>query len=384
MGPLPSLCPHHCDMGRFLSYDMVPSFTPPSELPASMNARHFALAFVAAASLSALGLKLGQRPAEQMQTFASAYLETLDESQREITLEDFDSAERVGWHFIPKDKRKGLLLSQMNDAQRTAALRLLRSALSEAGYFKANRIMLLEEVLNEMEAGKGRWERNPQRYYVTLFGTPKASGENADSNRWGLSFEGHHLSLNFVCRGNEVVDSTPQFLAANPATIMNETSVTLGKGTAVLSREEQLGFKLINALESSQKTKAIIAEEAPAEIRFAGEPQPTVGEPEGIAYSDLDRAQQSVLKELIFLYTDIAPESVAEERRSQIATDGWNQVRFAWAGATKPGIGHYYRIRGKRFLIEFVNTQADPAGNPANHIHCVYRDLSGDFDLPIE
>ncbi|WP_146577109.1 DUF3500 domain-containing protein [Neorhodopirellula pilleata] len=349
-----------------------------------MKSHHIALALVAVASLSALGLKVGQTPAEQMQTFASAYLETLDENQREITLEKFDSPERVGWHFIPKDERKGLLLGQMNDAQRTAALRLLRSALSEAGYFKANRIMLLEEVLNEMEAGKGRWERNPQRYYVTLFGNPGASGENAESNRWGLSFEGHHLSLNFVCRGNEVVDSTPQFLAANPATIMNETSVTLGKGTAVLSREEQLGFKLINAMESSQQGKALVAEEAPAEIRFAGEPQATVGEPEGIAYSDLDAAQQSVLKELVFLYTDIAPEAVAKGRREQIAADGWDQVRFAWAGATKPGIGHYYRVQGKRFLIEFVNTQADPAGNPANHIHSVYRDLSGDFDLPIQ
>lgn len=344
------------------------------------NTHYLAVGLISVACLSAFGLKVGQSPAEQMQTFASAYLETLDQTQRELTMENFDSAERVGWHFIPKDKRKGLLLSEMNDAQRTAALRLLRSALSEAGYFKANRIMLLEEVLNEMEGGKGRWERNPQRYYVTLFGNPNAT---AESNRWGLSFEGHHLSLNFVCNGNQVVDSTPQFMAANPATVMGETSVTLGKGTAVLSLEEQLGFKLINALDSSQQNVAMIGDEAPAEIRFAGEPQCVVAEPEGIAFAELNETQQSALKELVSLYTDIAPESVAQVRREQISEDSWNNVRFAWAGATKPGIGHYYRVQGKRFLIEFVNTQSDPAGNPANHIHCVYRDLSGDFDLPI-
>ena len=74
-------------------------------------------------------------------------------------------------------------------------------------------------------------------------------------------------------------------------------------------------------------------------------------------------------------------EPVAKSRREIINTDGWDEVRFAWAGPTQPGIGHYYRVRGKRFLIEFVNTQADAAGNPANHIHCVWRDLSGDFDL---
>ena len=352
------------------------------------------------AVLAAVGLKIGQSPAEQMQTFAVAYLDTLEDAQRTQTMQDFDSPSRVGWHFIPMDKRKGLMLGDMNDAQRTAALRLLRAALSEAGYGKANRIMLLEEVLNEMENSKGRWERNPQRYFVTLFGNPgtenpgtekpgtekpgteKPGAEDPD-NRWGLSFEGHHLSLNFVCRGDQVLDSTPQFLASNPATIMNETTVTLGKGTAVLSREEQVGFKLVNSLNDEQQGVAIISDEAPAEIRFAGEAQPTPVVADGIEYSKLDETQQGIFRDLVRTYTDVTAGPIAKARVDQIQTDGWDNVRFAWAGALKPGIGHYYRITGKRFLIEFVNTQSDPAGNPANHIHCVYRDLTGDFDLPI-
>ena len=63
---------------------------------------------------------------------------------------------------------------------------------------------------------------------------------------------------------------------------------------------------------------------------------------------------------------------------------GSGKVHFAWAGADKPGIGHYYRIQGPTFLIEFVNTQPDSAGNPANHIHSVWRDMRGDFALPIK
>ncbi|EMI40631.1 DUF3500 domain-containing protein [Rhodopirellula sp. SWK7] len=354
--------------------------------PASHFYRVVPVAIVCLLGLAVVGLKVGQTPAEQMQTFAEAYLETLDDSQRGLTMKDFGSPERVGWHFIPKDERKGLMIGDMNDAQRTAGLRLLRSALSEAGYGKVNRIMLLEEVLNEMEKGEGRWERNPQRYFVTLFGDPSgksgADGEDADG-RWGLSFEGHHLSLNFVCRGNEVLDSTPQFLASNPATVMQETTVTLGKGTAVLSREEQLGFKLINALSDEQQDLAVISAEAPSEVRFAGEPQPERTAPKGIPYAELDAVQKDVLKDLVATYTDVAAEPVAAKRRLQILNDGWEQVRFAWAGAMEPGIGHYYRITGKSFLIEFVNTQSDPAGNPANHIHCFYRDLTGDFDLPI-
>ena len=62
---------------------------------------------------------------------------------------------------------------------------------------------------------------------------------------------------------------------------------------------------------------------------------------------------------------------------------GVEKIHFAWAGADKPGVGHYYRVQGPSFLIEFVNTQPDAAGNVANHIHCVWRDLGGDFALPI-
>lgn len=329
------------------------------------------------------GFRIGESPGEQMQTFAVTFLGTLDDSQKSLAMQSFDSQDRVGWHFIPKDERKGLMLGDMNDAQQTATLRLLRSALSQTGYFKTQRIMQLEEVLNELESGKGRWERNPQRYFVTIFGDPAPAGTDQPS-RWGLSFEGHHLSLNFVCRDGKVVDSTPQFLAANPAVVMTDTTVTLGKGTAVLAEEEQLGFALVRALDEEQLAVAKLADDAPAELRFAGEPQATLSPAEGISFDELNDAQQRQLRKLIDLYFDVAPESIAQQRREQVEQDGWDNVHFAWAGALQPGVGHYYRIQGQRFLIEFVNSQADPLGNPANHIHCVLRDLTGDFDLPIE
>jgi hypothetical protein len=135
-------------------------------------------------------------------------------------------------------------------------------------------------------------------------------------------------------------------------------------------------------MSEDQRGKAIIAEEAPSEIRFAGEAQPGVGDPDGIPYSELDAEQQAKLNELVEVYVGAVADQVAEQRRALIEKQGWEDVHFAWAGALKPGIGHYYRIRGEGFLIEFVNTQADPDGNPANHIHSVWRDVSGDFDLP--
>jgi len=323
----------------------------------------------------AVGWRTADPPGQQMQAFADSFISTLSDEQKSVALMPYGSPKRVDWHFIPKKSRKGLVMSDMNAAQRTAALRMVRAALSEAGYDKASKIMLLEAVLRELEGEKRNWARDPEKYYVTLFGTP------SDSEAWGLSFEGHHLSLNFVCRGGRIVDSTPQFFAANPGTIMNDVEGPLGKGTRVLRNEEDLAFKLVKSLNSTQANQAIIASKALKEIRFAGEAQAVVGEPEGIAYGDLNAEQKSLLKELVDTYVSAVADGVATQRRELLEEDGWGGVHFAWAGATKRGIGHYYRIRGARFLIEFANTQADAAGNPANHIHCVWRDLTGDFDL---
>ena len=336
------------------------------------------LSSIGLACLLLTGLKSSDPPGAQMKVFADAFLKSLDDEKKKTATMDYGSDKRVDWHFIPKDERKGLAIRDMDDAQRMAALRLVRSALSESGYTKASTIMLLEGVVREFEGEKRRWERDPEKYFVTIFGSP------SDSDPWGLSFEGHHVSLNFSIREGKVVDSTPQFWGANPGTVKDEAVGPIKKGTRVLRAEEQRGFKLINALKGDAKTKATIAEKAPKELRFAGEAQVDVGEPEGIAYKDLAPENQKLLKSLVTVYTNAVPEKLAAERRKQIETDGWDDVHFAWAGATKPGIGHYYRIRGKRFLIEFVNTQADAAGNPANHIHCVWRDVSGDFDLPNE
>jgi hypothetical protein len=43
-------------------------------------------------------------------------------------------------------------------------------------------------------------------------------------------------------------------------------------------------------------------------------------------------------------------------------------------GGIARGQGHYYRIQGRSFLIEYDNTQ-----DGANHIHCVWRDFQGDW-----
>lgn len=315
---------------------------------------------------------------QAMTDAAGAFIATLDAEQKQTAVLAYDVPQRVDWHFIPKAERKGLQIRHMTEPQRQAAHSLLQTALSQAGYDKATQIMHLENLLHEFEAGKGQNIRDPERYYFTIFGAPAASG------RWGLSVEGHHLSLNFVVENGEVISSTPQVFCTNPATVKNENATGVKVGTRILADEEQLAFDLVQSLSAEQKKTALFADTAPAEVRAPGSPQPPQDPAIGLPAADMTADQQALLQKLLDTYAGDMPATVAEARLAAIEKAGLDHVHFAWAGATEPGIGHYYRIQGPTFVVEFVNTQPDAAGNIANHIHTVWRDMHGDFGVPIE
>jgi hypothetical protein len=84
-------------------------------------------------------------------------------------------------------------------------------------------------------------------------------------------------------------------------------------------------------------------------------------------------AQKTALTRLIDEHAGAQTDPIAQDRVAR-AKAGINAVKFAWMGGTEKGQGHYYRVQGPTFLIEFDNTQ-----NRANHIHMVWRDFKGDF-----
>lgn len=318
-------------------------------------------------------------PGGQMTQKATAFLKSLSPEELNAATMPYGAASRTGWHFIPKPKRKGLQIGKMNQEQRQLAFELLRASLSEAGYEKARVIMNLEGILAVLEKDrKGGPVRDPRWYYVTIFGEPNPQG------KWGFSFEGHHLSLNFVVAENKIVSHTPHFWGANPAVVKEDYGTSIKKGTRVLDDEEKLAFKLFNSLDDKQAKVALLQEKAFDEIRAAGEAQPPQTAPAGLAVSKMNEDQTKLLWSLIKTYANHMPKKLYQQEIEKIQEAGIEQVHFAWAGASKPGIGHYYRIQGPSFLIEFVNVQPDPAGNPANHIHAIWRDMSGDFYVRLE
>jgi hypothetical protein len=316
---------------------------------------------------------------ESVTVAANKFLSTLDAGQRAKAALAFDDKARTDWHFIPKPDgaREGVKVRDMNDQQRQAAYELLQAALSDVGYSKARQIMALEGLLHELEKSKGgKQVRDPERYFFSIYGKPTKDGQ------WSFSVEGHHLSLNFVIDKESVTSSTPSAFCANPAIVKNDALPSIKKGTRVLAKEETLAIDLVNSLTADQRKEAVFAEKPPGEVHNAGQPQPATDLPKGISTAKLSGEQRSTLRSLIDAYIANFPPDVAKQRTEAVEKDGPEKTSFAWAGSTKEGEGRYYCVQGPSFQIEFVNVKADSAGNPANHIHSVWRNMRGDFGLP--
>ena len=97
-------------------------------------------------------------------------------------------------------------------------------------------------------------------------------------------------------------------------------------------------------------------------------------EPSGIPASELDNEQQTNLLTVVDRFLERHPRPIALRLQQDVRDQGLEQVYFAWAGDTRPGTPHYFRIHTDRFLMEFVNAVAS-----GNHIHSVLRDFKNDL-----
>lgn len=309
---------------------------------------------------------------ENMVVAAQEFLEALSPELRVRAVFPFESEDRFRWHFVPHEMfpRRGVNIKEMKAEQRRAAHALLRSALSSQGYLKATSIMHLEEILREIEksTGTGRFNRDPELYWFMIFGTPSTKAP------WGWRVEGHHLSLNFSSVTNELIATTPTFMGSNPAEVPRGPHV----GWRILAAEEDLARALLASLDENQRAQAIIDTTAPADIITGNSRKASLEKPVGLPVSKMTETQRSLLLRLMVEYIQNMRQDLAHQQLEKIKNAGIEKIHFAWAGSLTRGEGHYYRIHGPTFLIEYDNTQ-----NNANHIHTVLRDFEDDFGVDL-
>lgn len=316
--------------------------------------------------VSLIGVPAGQSVlahelASEMSEAATLFLKSLDETQAKAASFEFDDELRKDWQFIPME-RKGLGLKSLKVHQHHLAMSLVQTALSHRGFSTSMKIMVLEQVLHEME--NQSLKRDPAKYHLFFFGTP------SDKETWGWRIEGHHLSISFTIVEGKTVVTTPAFFGASPAEVRE------GKlaGLRPLGDEEDLARALVKNLTVEQKEKAVLKTKAPSDVingpgRVA---QPLT--PNGIAVSEMSKAQTEMLNQLIATHLGKFRAELAADDLKKITDAGLEKVHFAWAGKIAKGKPHYFRVQGPTFIMEYDNTQ-----NKANHAHVVWRDFKNDF-----
>jgi hypothetical protein len=138
-----------------------------------------------------------------------------------------------------------------------------------------------------------------------------------------------------------------------------------------LAPEEDIGLALLRELGPAGRSVAVVASEAPADIRTATRPraQPELL-PLGIPATGLGLTARAQLDELVALYLDRLVPALADREADRIADA---EVYFAWEGPTTPGTRYYYRVQSDDLLIEYDNT------DDGNHAHTVLRRPHSDF-----
>ena len=300
---------------------------------------------------------------EDMTAAANAFLGGISDAQKAKASFDWRSEERLNWHFIPRE-RKGLPIKEMDEKQRGLAKALLATGLSKSGNEKALTIMTLESVLKELEGPTGKMVRDPELYYFSIFGKPGA-GET-----WGWRLEGHHLSLNYTIVGGKTVLGVPAFFGSNPGEVVSGPK----KGTRVLGQDEDMARELVKSLTPEQQKAAVFSAEAPKDILAVPSKKVAVLEPLGLPASKMTDPQAAQLMKLIKEYANRLRGELAAVDIERAEKAGKDKLHFAWAGGLDRHMGHYYRVQGPGFLIEYDNTQ-----NGANHVHSVWHDLDNNF-----
>jgi len=252
----------------------------------------------------------------------------------------------------------------MSAGQRRLALVLLRSSSSQAGYRKALDIMALQGVLQRMSTGISD-PFDPDLYYVSVFGTPGV-------RPWGWRLEGHHLSRHFtVARGTLVAE--PFFLGAWP-TRAGSAYRSVATGYRTMPREEDAAREIVLSLDGRLRRRAVLSSvsltdhvtQNAVRVRPLGRA--------GVLAGDLPSGAQRRVLEIVRTYLANHPPAMARRTYARIERAGIARTRFGWAGSTRPGQPHYYRLQGPTFLLEFDNSR-----NGGTHIHSVWRDFERDF-----
>lgn len=318
---------------------------------------------------------------------ACEFLDSLASAdQRFGALQPLDSPHRRRWTnafatWLPP----GLLLDDLEPAQREAAVRVVAASMSAAGLNETRKVMKLNEALGDL-IGLYHDTLREWVYFFTIFGEP------SEHKPWGWQLMGHHLVLNGFVLGDQVIVS-PVFMGAE----MVELDAGRFVGIKAFVDEHERGLDVIRSLSPEQQDRAVLyrsmrSTDLPRELagRVDGRHRGGAGRDnlvlpyEGIEARELDAAQRERLVALLETYLGRSAQARADLTRAKRHLD---ETFFAWIGDPEEDGPFYYRVHSPVVLIEFDHHAGIflSAEEPQPfHVHTIVRmPNGGDYGMSL-
>ncbi|WP_163550541.1 DUF3500 domain-containing protein, partial [Candidatus Frankia nodulisporulans] len=278
-----------------------------------------------------------------------------------------DNVSRQTWSNYPAQQvpRRGVALSDLDDEAKTAAMALVKTMLSPAGYAQVQTIQQADDWLRANSASGTDSFGSDSDYYIAIYGKPSTT------DSFMVQFGGHHLARNYTYRG-ATASITPDFTGTEPK------SFTIGS-TAVEPMKEKAGtlFDVFDSLSADQEAKAKLSSTIDDILMGPGVDSGKFPATQGVAVADLSTQQQRLVLDAIGAWVGDASPDVAASLMKTYTTQ-LSQTRVAFANSdTVDGESTYLRVDGPRVWIELVNTRS--RSTPNVHYHGVYRDKNDDY-----
>lgn len=301
-----------------------------------------------------------------------ALVEALSQNQGDAMQFPIDSDNWRRWSNIHRFlMRHGLLLDDLDSIQRELAIDVVSAVMSPEGIDAVRGVMRLNETIQEISGRvdeEGLPEFGEWMYWLSLM------GEASETEPWGWQYDGHHLNINCLMVGEQIV-VTPYFLGSEPLVAHG------GKfaGTRVLEHEERAALELVGSLDESQRKKAVVSATMPPGLFTGAFSDNVVLDYEGISYAELSDAQRELLLRLIEVYVHRLVDDIAKVKMGEVR-EQLGSTYFSWMGATSVEDVFYYRVHSPVILLEFdhepgiVFKGEEPM---KSHVHTMMRTPNG-------
>ena len=275
-------------------------------------------------------------------------------------------------------------LSDMPLPLRELALEVVRHSLSATGYDRTRGIMANNLLLGQINALTEIL--NDWAFTFSIFGTPSTD------EPWGWQLFGHHLALNCLFIGGQMVLS-PVFMGAEP---------DIGTGPEMrrlFEDHEKRALTMFTSLSEQERARSTLYSSMLTADQPEGRYHPDDGRSvggafqdnrvvpyEGLRGADLGIVQRRNLLDLAEVFIQNMPDGPAEARLREIERY-LDQTYFAWIGKANEVDPFYFRLHSPVALIEFDHHSGIFLANEEPerfHVHTIVRTPNGGdfgFDL---